>query len=159
MNTIGGFLFPKKHGFFPVFFFERLGRNTELSENTHSDFLCKGDDESANHILNHCVMACNLWHSIFSLFSVLWVLPRAVKELFLGWHGRFVAKRHIKFWWLAPFCFMWSLWKEWNIRCFEVLKSLEWVMRNSFISSSYSWSNWVCRHNFNTMLDFVDSLW
>ena len=33
-------------------------------------YLCKGEEESTNHILLHCPKAIMLWHLIFSIFDV-----------------------------------------------------------------------------------------
>lgn len=41
-------------------------------------FMCKGDEESVNHVLLHCPVASELWNSIFSLFNLSWVMPGAV---------------------------------------------------------------------------------
>ena len=56
----------------------------------------------------------------------------------------------MKFGKLVPLCFMWSS-REEGKRCFESVRSLELVLRNSF-NSLYSWCNWVSQRNFNTFL-------
>ena len=37
-----------------------------------------------------------LWHFLFSLFGILWVLPYLVKDLVMGWNGNFVGKKRRK---------------------------------------------------------------
>ena len=42
-------------------------------------FLCKGEEESCDHILLHCSKASLLWQLVFSLFGVVWVLHTLVQ--------------------------------------------------------------------------------
>ena len=65
--------------------------------------LCKKEEESTDHLLIHCNLTHDLWHFVFPLFGVLWVLPSTVKEVLLSWHGSFVG-RSKKVWYAAPLC-------------------------------------------------------
>lgn len=65
-------------------------------------YLCKQEEESSDRLLIHCVKASMLWHLIFSLFGVTWVMHSMVKENLLSWHGSFVGKKHKKAWMVAP---------------------------------------------------------
>ena len=67
-------------------------------------YLCKADEESANHVLIHCPKAAMIWHLIFALFGVHWVLPNSIKETILGWNGTFVGKKRKKAWNATPLC-------------------------------------------------------
>ena len=55
--------------------------------------LCLSEEESLDHILLHWDMASSLWHLLFSLFWMSWVLLLLVRETLLGWHGSFVGKK------------------------------------------------------------------
>ena len=61
-------------------------------------------EESTDHLLIHCDLTRDLWHFVFSLFGVFWVLPSSVKEVLLGWHGSFVGRYKKKVWYAAPLC-------------------------------------------------------
>ena len=56
--------------------------------------LCFKEKESADHILLHCEKTRVLWHRLFSLFGVVWVvLPHSIEVLIHSWQGSFVGKR------------------------------------------------------------------
>ena len=80
-------------------------------------FLCEKEEESADHLLIHCDVTRDLWHFVFSLFGVPWVLPSTVKDVLLSWHGSFVGRLK-KVWYAAPLCLFWTVWRERNSRAF-----------------------------------------
>jgi hypothetical protein len=45
----------------------------------------KKNGEYVDHLLLHCEVACVLWNAIFSRFSLSWVMPRRVVDLFACW--------------------------------------------------------------------------
>jgi hypothetical protein len=47
--------------------------------------MCKLNGESVDHLLLHCEVACALWNAIFSRFSLSWVMPLRVVDLFACW--------------------------------------------------------------------------
>ena len=51
---------------------------------TNRCFLCGKGEESTDHLLIHCDLTRDLWHFIFSLFGVHWVLPSSVKGVLLS---------------------------------------------------------------------------
>ena len=55
-------------------------------------YMCKGEEESANHILLHYPKAIMLWHLIFALFNVQWAMPFSIKDALLRQRGAFVGK-------------------------------------------------------------------
>ena len=61
-----------------------------------SCFLCKAEEELANHVLIHCLKATMIQHLIFALFGVQWVMPNSIKETILSWNGSFVGKKRKK---------------------------------------------------------------
>ena len=54
-------------------------------------FLCKLEGDFINHILLHCTKARILWHLLFSLFEVVWMIPFSMKDNMISWHGSFVG--------------------------------------------------------------------
>ena len=62
----------------------------------NKSYLCKGERESANHILLHCPKAIMLWHLIFSIFYVQWEMLFSIKEVSIRWQGAFVGKKRKK---------------------------------------------------------------
>ena len=44
-----------------------------------------------------------IWHLIFVLFGVHWVLPNSIKETILCWNGTFVGKKRKKGMECSPF--------------------------------------------------------
>ena len=65
-------------------------------------FLCE-EEELAYHLIIHCDVTCDLWHFVFSLFGVPWVLPSTMKDVLLSWHGSFVGRLK-KVWYASPLC-------------------------------------------------------
>ena len=56
-------------------------------------FLCQEKEESIDHLLIHCVNTRVIWHLLFSLFGVEWLLLYSIKNTLLGWHSSFVGKK------------------------------------------------------------------
>jgi hypothetical protein len=48
-------------------------------------YMCKTNGESVDHLLLHCEVARALWNAIFSRFSLFWVMPLRVVDLFACW--------------------------------------------------------------------------
>ena len=46
--------------------------------------MCKEEEKTSVHILLHYPKACILWHLIFALFSVQWVMHSSVRGLLLS---------------------------------------------------------------------------
>jgi hypothetical protein len=65
--------------------------------------MCKKNEEFVYHLLLHCNVACVLWNAIFSRFSLSWVMPNRVGDLFVCWWtvGRF---RSAVVWKMVPCC-------------------------------------------------------
>lgn len=59
----------------------------EIFGNGESMFLCGKEEETIDHLLINCNMASALWHLLFSLFGMLWVLPFTMREALLNWSG------------------------------------------------------------------------
>ena len=41
---------------------------------------CHEDEETADHLFLHCVKIRPLWELLISLFGVLWVNPKSIRE-------------------------------------------------------------------------------
>ena len=82
-------------------------------------FLCCKEVESVDHILSHYNKTRAVWHLLFSLFVVFWVLPSSVKETLTSWHRSFVGRKGKKVWRAVPLCLFWTIWKEMNSKVFE----------------------------------------
>ena len=80
--------------------------------------LCRKDGESVDHQLLHSEVARALWHAIFNLFGLHWVIPSKVEELFACWWMRGHSRSAVV-WKMIPLCLTWCLWGERNARCFE----------------------------------------
>ena len=46
--------------------------------------MCKDAEESVDYLLIHCGKAIGLWHFLFSLFGISWVLPYSMEDLLMG---------------------------------------------------------------------------
>ena len=103
-------------------------------------FLCCAEEESINHILNHCSKARVLWELLFAMFGVMWVLPLSARDTLLSWHGSFMGKKRREAWMAAPLCLFGSVWKERNKIAFENEELLIQIMKYSFICNLWSWS-------------------
>jgi exonuclease III len=81
--------------------------------------MCKKNGESVDHLLIHCEVATRIWHYMFTLFGIEWVMPQKVLDLFACWNhvgGRDLAKA---IWRMVPLCVIWCIWRERNARLFE----------------------------------------
>jgi hypothetical protein len=92
-----------------------------------------------DHILLHCDVASALWNALFTCFSLYWVMPRRVIDLFACW-WKFGRPRSAGIWKMVPICIFWCVWKEINDRCFEDLKSSMDDILASFFYILYLWT-------------------
>jgi len=62
-----------------------------------------------------------MWSAIFTRFSLFWVMPRRVFDLYGCWwtSGRL---RSVAIWKMVPTCILWCVWTERNNRYFEDLE-------------------------------------
>ena len=67
-------------------------------------YLCKGEEESVNHLLLHCSKATMIQQLIFALFGVQLVMSSSIKDVILSQHDSFVGKKRKKVWNAAPLC-------------------------------------------------------
>jgi hypothetical protein len=67
--------------------------------------------ETMDHLLFHCEVARALWNAIFSRFSLTWVMPLWVVDLFACW---WIGGRSWSavVWKTVPSCLFWCVWRE-----------------------------------------------
>ena len=78
--------------------------------------MCKCSGEFIDHLLPHCSMATDKWSFVFTLS---WVMPKSVVELFEFWQCQFQHHRGAKVWPALPLCVIWNLRYERNKRVFD----------------------------------------
>ena len=106
-------------------------------------FLCKGEDESCDHILHRSKAILLWWLVFFSLFGVVWVLYSSVKAMVLSWYGLFIRKKREKrrkVWNVCHLCLFWTIWKEINGRAFENVGLSYWELKFSFLCNFLKWT-------------------
>ena len=72
-----------------------------------------------DHMLLHCSKARVLWHLLFSLFNVDWMISSSMKDTLLSRHDSFVGRKRKMVQKAAPFCIFWTIQWECNQRVFE----------------------------------------
>ncbi|RVW44331.1 hypothetical protein CK203_071026 [Vitis vinifera] len=82
-------------------------------------FLCKKEEELADHLLLHCTKIGILWQLVFFLFVVEWVFPDSVKGTLFSRQVNFVEKKRKKTWKAGLLIIFWTVWRERNRSCFE----------------------------------------
>jgi hypothetical protein len=101
--------------------------------------MCKMNGESVDHLLLHCEVARALWNAIFSRFSLSWVMPLRMVDLFTCWWmgGRSWSAA---VWKMVLCCLLWCLCRERNDRQFEDKERTTEELISFFFHSLYSWS-------------------
>ena len=82
-------------------------------------YMCKNCEESMDHLLLHCPIACELCSLVLCLFGIHWVMPHKAIELFESWQGMFGRHRNTDLWRIVPHCLLWCIWRKRNARSFE----------------------------------------
>lgn len=72
-------------------------------------FLCKKELETCCHLLLHCSTVQELWHMIFGLIGISWVVAGSVREEVGAWSGLGLRKKKLTR--LIPFTIFWIIWK------------------------------------------------
>jgi exonuclease III len=117
--------------------------------------LCKKNGESVDHLLLHCEVATYLWHSVFTLIGMEWVMPEKVIDLFACWNqvgGRDLSR---DIWRMAPLCVIWCIWRERNARIFEDKECSVVGVRKNMITMLHMWAMAHYRNEIPTIEDFL----
>jgi hypothetical protein len=115
--------------------------------------MCKKNGESVDHLLIHCEVATRLWHDMFTLFGVEWVMPQKVLEVFAGWNH--VGDLGKAIWRMVPLCVMWCIWRERNARLFEDKECSVNGVRKNMIAMLHLWAMTHYRDEISTLDDFL----
>jgi hypothetical protein len=118
--------------------------------------MCKKNGESVDHLLIHCEVATRIWHYMFTLFGIEWVMPQKVLDLFACWNhvgGRDLAKA---IWRMVPLCVIWCIWRERNARLFEDKECSVDEVRKNMISILHMWTMAHYREELPTLDDFLN---
>jgi hypothetical protein len=101
--------------------------------------MCKMNRESVDHLLLHCEVARALWNAIFGRFSLSWVIPLQVVDLFACWWmgGR---SQSVVVWKMVHSCLLWCLCRERNDRHFEEKERTIEELLTFFFFSLFSWT-------------------
>jgi hypothetical protein len=117
--------------------------------------MCKKNGESVDHLLIHCEMATYLWHYVFALFGMEWVMPQKVIDLFACWSQMGGRDLFRNIWRMVPLCVMWCIWRERNARFFEDKECSVDGVRKNMIAMLHVWTMAHYRNEIPTIEDFL----
>jgi hypothetical protein len=80
-----------------------------------------------------------IWDLAFSMFGVIWVMPRRVMDLLHCW-PRLTRRTVGDIWGLIPHCIMWCLWRERNARCFEGCETPIQDLKKFVLNTLWEWA-------------------
>ena len=82
--------------------------------------LCMKHGESTFHLFLHCSLTMGLWHRLFQLAKMDWVIPKSISDMMsINFKGFGLFKRGIVLWQAACIALIWVVWRERNVRIFE----------------------------------------
>ena len=97
-----------------------------------------------------------MWHLIFALFGVQWVMHSIVKGVLLSWCRIFVGKKRKKAWKAALLCLFWTIWRERNRRAFDNCETMDQLIKNLFLYFLWDWIRLYSGVGSLLLVDFVD---
>ena len=62
----------------------------------------------------------------------------------------------LEVWKMAPLCLMWTIWTEWNVRCFEDKELIMAEISNRFLTLFFQWAGVLNIPQLSSMSQFVD---
>ena len=120
-------------------------------------YMCCCEGETICHLLLHCLRVMGLWSYVFRSFGFIWVMPKDLTDLLVGWHN-WLGKSHSRIWNLIPSCLFWTIWRERNRRVFEAVECTDSQLLEFFSISLFDWATvWGYTHS-NTVISFLNSL-
>ena len=119
--------------------------------------LCRGDEETADHLLLHCKFAHALWSEVFLMFGVQWVMPSTIVSLLFTWRN-WLGNYTSNVWNMVPMCLMWLVWKERNAQTFKDTERPIDLLKTLLARTLFEWSRiWRLTH-FISLSDFIISV-
>ena len=118
-------------------------------------FLCNKEEKSDDHIFIHCDKTRVVWHLLFSLFGVSWMLPSLVRETLYSWHGSFMGRKTKTVWHITTLCLFWIVWKKRNSRAFDNEEHFDQGIKLIFLCNLWAWSKLFIALG-PSIVDFVD---
>ena len=120
-------------------------------------FLCKGKEETIDHLLLHCGVIRVLW-DIFSFFGVHWVLPGSVLQTLEGLRGSFVGKKRKDVWRVGSLCIFWTIWKARNKIAFEDAMFSIQKLKSSFVYFLCAETTLCIKEGPTMLIEFIEWL-
>lgn len=81
--------------------------------------LCLQEEESVDHLALHYSFSTSIWESFLKSFSLAWVFPSNIRDLFSSWQIHWTNSFLRCMWQLSLPNILWGLWKERNNRIFR----------------------------------------
>ena len=120
-------------------------------------YMCKNCEESMDHLLLHCPIACELCSLVLCLFGIHWVMPHKAIELFESWQGMFGRHRNTELWRIVPHCLLWCIWRKRNARSFEGCeRSMLEIKSFFFLHTLLDWSVVFCHFTCSSLPVLLD---
>jgi len=83
-------------------------------------------------------------------------MPERVIDFLACWKGLVGTRSAIVVWRIALLCLMWTVWREWNARCFEDLERSEDELKNILVKSLFKWTDAFNIYSFSNFSHFVE---
>lgn len=76
--------------------------------------MCMIEEDTVNHLFNHCPMVCQVWQFFLLQLKVSWVFPSSFRSLIARWQIREFEGIPSSIWPYFPWVICWGIWKERN---------------------------------------------
>lgn len=120
--------------------------------------MCKENREAIDHLLLHCEVPRDLWCLLSKGFGVDWVITRKVKVLLVNCRGQKGHDNILQVWRLAPFYFMWWIWREQNAQIFKDKEASMVELTKIVLDSLYTRAEARDTSLFSSFSDFFELL-
>ncbi|WMV32996.1 hypothetical protein MTR67_026381 [Solanum verrucosum] len=86
-------------------------------------FFCGETAETVNHLFIQCKVTGQLWSLFLRLKNISWVMPGRIAEALYSWEEAGLQAKNRGNWRIIPATIWWTVWKERNLRVFEIRES------------------------------------